>query len=50
LHFAIQRLHWSPSDIKKWFEAENEVKAFYFASAELRVKTEAEEREKIRSS
>lgn len=43
LHYAIQKLHWSPSVLDEWFESDGNVKAFYYAST--RIKAEAEEKE-----
>jgi hypothetical protein len=47
LHFAIQKLHWSPFQIEEWLDADQSVKAFYYASTELKVKHDSEETKKL---
>ena len=41
-HIAIEKWHWTPSQFEDFFAAEDNVKAFYYAS--LKFKAEAEEK------
>lgn len=47
MHHAVNKLHWSPSQIKEWFDAEQSVRAFYYASIELKAKHDEKEAAKI---
>jgi hypothetical protein len=49
LHFAIQKLHWSPSQINEWLDADQSVKALYYASVSVKVQADKEEAAKIKS-
>jgi hypothetical protein len=37
LHYAIQKLHWSPSQVSEWLDAEQEMKALYYASTQVKI-------------
>jgi regulator of sigma D len=49
LHIAIEKWHWSPSQIDEWFNAEQSVKAFYYASVDIKAKRDKEEADKIKT-
>jgi len=48
VHFAIQKLHWPPSEILEWVEADQHIKAVYYASLDLKAKSDKEESERIK--
>lgn len=49
LHIAIEKWHWSPSEIEEWLDAEQSVKALYYASIEVKVRHDKEEAARIQS-
>ena len=50
LHYAIHKLHWSPSQLDEWLDCEPEMKAFYYGSTELKIEQDKKELEKIKKS
>jgi regulator of sigma D len=49
LHFAIQKLHWSPSQINEWLDADQSVKALYYASVTIKAAHDKEEAARIKA-
>ena len=43
MHYAIHKLHWTPSGIIGWLESSQEMRAFYFASLGLKIKHDQKE-------
>ena len=50
LHYCIQKLHWSPSEVLEFVESDSRIKAFYYASIDLKIKRDKEEADKIKKS
>lgn len=50
LHFAIQKLHWSPSELQEWLDSDQTMKAAYYASTDLKATHDKEESDKIKRS
>ena len=48
MHYALQKLNWPPSALKEWAESAPELKAFCYASTELKIEAEQKEAEKMR--
>lgn len=48
MHYAIHKLHWSPSKIDEWFDCPQEVKAFYYGSLALKIERDRKEAEKAK--
>jgi hypothetical protein len=50
IHFAIQKLHWSPSEIDEWFNASEETQAFYYASTQVKIDSDKKEAAKLKAN
>ena len=48
LYYAIHKLHWSPSMLDEWFDAEDEVKAFYYASTQIKIENDKKQADEIK--
>jgi len=50
IHYAIHKLHWSPSQLDEWLDCGPEMKAFYYGSTELKIELDKKEAERIKRS
>ena len=48
MHYAIHKLHWSPSEIREWLDEDRPMQAFYIGSTDLKIEHDREEEEKAR--
>ena len=48
LHYAIHKLHWSPSQINEWLDSEAPVKVFYLGSLELKIEHDRKEEQEMK--
>jgi hypothetical protein len=37
IHYAIQKHHWSPSQVNEFLNADDSMKALFFASTKIRI-------------
>jgi len=50
LHYAVHKLHWSPSQLDEWLDCGQEMKAFYYGSISLKIEQDKKEYDKINRS
>jgi hypothetical protein len=48
MHYAIHKLHWSPSQIREWLDSDMEMKAAYYGSTKLKIEHDKKEIEEIK--